>query len=78
MSKDDLELYGDQKIASFDAPIPKWLIATYIIVFLIGIMWLYMFWEGSCGWFDRGYWFELQKAANTTYPWHDADMPKNP
>jgi len=78
MSDEEMELYGDPKIASMDAPVPKWLIGTYVVVFLTGILWFYMFFGGAYGWFDRGYWLQLEKAANTTYPWRDSDNPKAP
>ena len=64
----DLELYGDDKIASFNARIPKFLMLTYLLLPLWGIASLYYYWNGSCGWLDRGYWKELQIAANTTFP----------
>ncbi|MBA3721809.1 MAG: hypothetical protein H0W88_05350 [Parachlamydiaceae bacterium] len=64
----EIELYGDPGIASFDAKIPKFLIWTYMTLPIWGIFTLYFFWNGSVGWMDRGYWKELQIAANTTYP----------
>lgn len=78
MSDEDIELYGDPKIASMDAAVPKWLIGTYVVVFFTGILWLFLFWDGAYGWFDRGYWFQLEKAANTTYPWRNLDDPADP
>jgi len=65
----DLELYGDPGIASRNAPTPKWLICVNLSVFILGIAWMYFFWNGSHGWLDRGYWNQLQRAANTTYPY---------
>lgn len=53
---------------SFDAPVPKWLLWSYIILPIWGLITLYIFWNGSWGWLDRGYWKELQQAANTTFP----------
>ncbi|MCE2982471.1 MAG: hypothetical protein LW832_02780 [Parachlamydia sp.] len=69
MSEQEIEQYGDDlEIASLDAKVPKFLIATYIILPIAGLIGLYVFWNGSVGWFDRGAWKELQIAANTTFP----------
>lgn len=76
MSDQEIETYGDPQIASFDNPIPGWLIATYIIMPIIGFVGFYLYWNGSQGWLDRGYWHQLQKAANTTMPYINADDPK--
>lgn len=65
---DDIEEYGDPLIASKDAPVPQWLMYSYLFWVLFGLFWLYYFWNGSYGWFDRGYWQELQRAAGTTFP----------
>lgn len=64
----ELELYGDPGISSYDAKVPKFLWATYFILPIWGLFTFYYFWNGSLGWFDRGYWHELQIAANTTFP----------
>ena len=48
--------------------IPYWLILVYIFVPLWGFVAFYLYWNGSHGWLDRGYWEPLQKAANTTFP----------
>jgi hypothetical protein len=66
-SEEELETYGDPRIASKDASIPLWLWLTYISLPIWGIVWFFLFWNGSWGWFDRGYWGELQKAAKTTF-----------
>jgi hypothetical protein len=66
--KDELETYGDEGIASKDAPVPTWLKLTYIILPLWGILAFWIYWNGSSGWLDRGYWQQLQRAANTTMP----------
>jgi hypothetical protein len=70
----EIELYGDPGIATFDAKIPTFLLATYIIMPIWGLFTFYYFWNGSIGWFDRGYWRELQIAANTTYPIENQNM----
>ena len=65
----DLELYGDSGIASKNAAVPKWLLVVYLSCVLMGLFWFYSYWNGSHGWLDRGYWSQLQRAANTTFPY---------
>lgn len=67
MSDHEEEFYGDPGIASKNGSIPRWLKLTYLILPFWGLICLYLFWNGSFGWWDRGYWSQLQKAANTTY-----------
>ncbi len=74
----EIELYGDPGIATFDAKVPKFLIATYLVLPFWGLAALYYFWNGSIGWFDRGYWHELQIAANTTFPIENQNMMFDP
>lgn len=75
--EDHLESYADGSILSADAKIPKWIIIVIIVIHIWGILWFYLFWNGSHGWLDRGYWGQLQKAANTTYikntPYYEQD-----
>ena len=66
-SEDELEAYPDG-IYSKDAKVAGWLKATYIILPIWGVISFFIFWNGSHGWLNRGYWDELQRAANTTYP----------
>ncbi|MFV0339202.1 MAG: hypothetical protein ACK5MA_01030 [Parachlamydiaceae bacterium] len=69
MSEDnETEFYGDPGIESNNAKIPRWLIWTYLILPIWGLFSLYYYWNGSHGWLDRGYWEQLQRAANTTFP----------
>lgn len=71
---EDIEFYGDPRITSKDLPVPRWLIWTYLILPFVGLFVLVYYWNGTHGWLDRGYWGQLQKAANTTYP----QKPVNP
>jgi len=64
----EIETYGDENIASYNGEVPRWLIWNYIFWPLVGLIILYFFWNGSYGWLDRGYWNQLQRAANTTFP----------
>lgn len=73
---EEIEEYGDPGILSKDAPIPKLLIASYIFWPIFGLFWFYMFWNGSSGWLDRGYWQQLQRAAGTTIPFHKSEVAK--
>lgn len=61
------DLYPEGPPPSKDLPIPRWLITTYIVLPIWGIITLYLFWNGSWGWLDRGYWQQLQQAADTTH-----------
>lgn len=77
-SDGELELYGDPGIASYDAKVPRFLKFTYVFWPIWGIVTFYFFWNGSIGWFDRGYWRELQIAANTTFPIENQNtLPQN-
>jgi hypothetical protein len=69
----EVEEYGDEAIASYDAEVPRWLKLTYIILPLVGILCFILYWNGSKGWLDRGYWHELQEAARTTYPFKQTE-----
>jgi hypothetical protein len=65
--EDHEEVYLDD-IKSKDKSVPKFLILTYAILPIWGLFSLYYYWNGSAGWLDRGYWSQLQRAANTTLP----------
>jgi hypothetical protein len=58
---------------SEERKIPPFLIVTYIIVIIGGLLGLIAYWNGSHGWLDRGYWQPLQKAAETTSPFKPKD-----
>jgi hypothetical protein len=66
--KDEIEQYGDESIASYHGTVPNWLKYQYVFWLAWGVVWLWLFWNGSWGYFDRGYWQQLQRAANTTFP----------
>lgn len=70
----EIELYGDVGIASYDAKVAKPLLFLYLLLPIWGIVGFYFFWNGSIGWFDRGYWRELQVAAKTTFPIENQKM----
>lgn len=79
MSEQEKEEYGDPGIASFDAPFPRWLKIIYFVLPIWGVACFYLYWNGSYGWLDRGYWKELEIAANTTYPhinWSEPSLPE--
>lgn len=62
----EIEDYGDERIASYEGKkVPLFLKLTYFSLPVWGLITLFYFWNGSFGWFDRGYWHELQIAANT-------------
>lgn len=70
-----IEFYGDPQIASGHAKVPRWLIVNYIVWPIWGIIWFYLYWNGSWGWLDRGHWQQLQNAANTTFPIENNNDP---
>lgn len=69
MKDEHTDSYGDDAIKSRDAKIDGWLKLVYITLPIWGLITFYFFWNGSAGWFDRGYWHQLQKAASTAYPY---------
>jgi len=73
----DIEAYGDKGITSANAPVPTFLKWTYILLPIWGIIWFYLYWNGMYGWLDRGYWQQLERAANTTFPVINHNNPKN-
>lgn len=69
MEHEELEIYGDSGIESkHGGKIPIALKFFYITLPIWGIIVWFIYWNGAHGWLDRGYWFELEKAANTTFP----------
>lgn len=75
MEENEIEYFNDPDVASRDAPVPLFLKLTYILLPIWGLITFYVFWNGSVGWLDRGYWHELQIAANTTYPIENQEDP---
>ncbi len=66
MDKYHIDEYGDQEVREYhDTPIPKFLMAIYIVLPIWGILWWSLYWDGSQGFLDRGFWSELEKAAGT-------------
>lgn len=72
--EDEIEIFPDG-IGSKDAKVDNWLKLTYIILPIWGLVTFYLYWNGSQGWLDRGYWRQLQKAANTTFPQENINDP---
>ncbi len=69
------DVYGDDpRIRAGHAPVPIWLKSVYFTLPIWGMITLAMFWNGTWGWLDPSYWSQLQKAANTTYPYINADQ----
>lgn len=66
--EDHIDYYGDENISSYHGIVPKWLVIQYIFWIAFGLVWLWLYWNGSWGYLDRGYWQQLQRAANTTFP----------
>ena len=71
----EIETYGDPRIATYDHAVPWSLILTYIFVPLWGFAIFYLYINGSSGWLDRGFWGQLQSAANTTFPIMNLNEP---
>ncbi|PJD95282.1 MAG: hypothetical protein CK425_09210 [Parachlamydia sp.] len=72
----DIEKYGDPWIESADAKVPRWLLLSYGLLPIWGIITFYLFWNGSLsGIMENGHWHELQKAANTTFPIQNQNDP---
>lgn len=62
----DVLQYSGGEITELDGTkVPLFLKYTYAILPIWGIFWGVMYWNGSKGWLDRGYWSQLQQAANT-------------
>ena len=59
---------------SLENPVPMWLKMTYIILPIWGLITGYIYINGTVGWLDRGYWHQLQIAANTTRPYKNHDL----
>jgi hypothetical protein len=74
---EETEEYGDPRIESFDKDIPTFLKWSYVLVPIWGILIYVLYFNGSHGWLDRGYWRQLQNAAKTTYPIQQFDTPKD-
>lgn len=64
----DIEYYGEPGIASYEGGVPSFLKVNYVLWLIVGLVCLGLYWNGSWGWLDRGYWQQLQIAANTTFP----------
>lgn len=69
--------YGDHEIQELeDTTVPFFLKVQYVFITLLVFASLFYFWNGSAGYFDRGYWKELQVAAGTTRTSDGAEVPR--
>lgn len=59
---------------SKETPVPRWLIFFYVTIPILMIFVQIYYFNGSRGWLDRGYWKQLQIAANTTIPYENRDL----
>jgi len=69
--KDDhIDVYGDHEVTEYtDKPIPTFLKWVYVLLPIWGIVWFFLYWNGSHGILDRGHWQDLEQAANTRAPY---------
>jgi hypothetical protein len=74
---EEVDVYADPDITSGHAKIDGWLKFFYIVLPIWGVIWLFLYWNGSHGWLDRGYWHQLEKAANTMFPLSNYNDPKS-
>ncbi len=73
---DEIESYGDDYISSYHGTVPRWLKLQYYFWIVWGLVWFVLYWNGSWGYMDRGYWQQLQRAANTTFPIENQNASK--
>jgi hypothetical protein len=72
----EIESYGDDYITSYHGTVPGWLKFQYLFWIIWGIIWFALYWNGSWGYLDRGYWQQLQRAASTTFPIENQNASK--
>lgn len=74
--KEIIEVFGDNEVREYaHTKVPKFLLGVYVILPIWGITWWLLFWDGSTGWFDRGYWNELESAAKTKLVVEEVSKP---
>jgi hypothetical protein len=71
---DHVVLYGDEYIKSYHGIVPTWLKYQYALWIVAGMVWFFLYWNGSWGYLDRGSWQQLQRAALTTFPQMDESL----
>ncbi len=76
--ENQLEYYENNTIATANAKVPTWLLISYPLIAIWGLACLFLFFNGSRGYLDRGYWQQLQRAANTTMPFENHTYPNLP
>lgn len=58
---------NDEEVpTSEERKIPRFLMLTYVLLITGGLVAFFIYWDGSRGWLDRGFWKPLQQAAGTT------------
>lgn len=68
-SEKDNPIYTHEQvgIAEFtQTPVPFLLKVSYVLLPILGLIAMYVYWDGSHGFLDRGRWEELQQFSNTT------------
>ncbi|GAB4226641.1 MAG: hypothetical protein Tsb0021_02830 [Chlamydiales bacterium] len=77
MSEETPEEMAEGPPSSLENKVPRWLIWVYVLLPIWGIITLAIYWNGNRGgWLDRGYWEQLQRSANTTYPFINHNNPE--
>lgn len=70
--EDSIDYYGDEHITSYHGKVPLWLKIQYVFWIAWGVVWFFLYWNGSWGYLDKGYWHQLQISAQTTFPQQDS------
>jgi hypothetical protein len=59
--------YADNEVREYeDTNVPTFLKWVYVILPIWGVIWWWLYWDGSTGALDRGKWQQLERAAQTT------------
>ncbi len=72
--KPKTQFYSGEEIEELsETKVPRFLKWLYILLPIWGLVWAFMYWNGSSGVLDKGQWHGLEKAAKTTYPFEKPD-----